>query len=108
MYDERFERQKQLRNNPTTIHINANFNKCLTFSWEEDRARYLENLSKKLIRTEFKKLVKDDNVLNLHVFIEDVYETRIGPNDANLTMLEMMRGIELKYRQELLQLDKVF
>ncbi|KAG5870135.1 hypothetical protein JTB14_029504 [Gonioctena quinquepunctata] len=76
-------------------------------SWEEERARYLEKLGKNLIENEFKSLVMDDSVLNLHVYVEDVYETRIGPNDANLSMLKMMKAIEEKYRHELLSLDKV-
>lgn len=41
------------------------------------------------------------------MYVEDVYETRVGPNDANLSMLDMMKGIEEKYRYELLLLDKV-
>lgn len=77
------------------------------FSWEEERAKYLEDLGNKLIKTEFKQLIKSEEMLNLHVFVEDVYETRIGPNDANLSMLEMMKGIEEKYRNELFLLDKV-
>ncbi|XP_019762229.2 coiled-coil domain-containing protein 38 [Dendroctonus ponderosae] len=76
-------------------------------SWEEERAKYLEDLALKLIGNEFKKLVMDDEVLNLHVFVEEVYETRIGPNDANLSMEDMMRSIEARYRHELLALDKV-
>ncbi|ERL88852.1 hypothetical protein D910_06234 [Dendroctonus ponderosae] len=75
-------------------------------SWEEERAKYLEDLALKLIGNEFKKLVMDDEVLNLHVFVEEVYETRIGPNDANLSMEDMMRSIEARYRHELLALDK--
>ncbi|XP_060535394.1 cilia- and flagella-associated protein 100-like [Cylas formicarius] len=75
--------------------------------WEEDRAKYLEELALNLINNEFKKLIVDDEVLNLHVFVEDVYETRIGPNDANLSMVEMMNAVEAKYRSELLSLDMV-
>jgi hypothetical protein len=41
------------------------------------------------------------------VFVEDVYETRIGPNDANLTMSEMMKMIESKFREELISLDQM-
>nr|XP_023018027.1 cilia- and flagella-associated protein 100-like [Leptinotarsa decemlineata] len=76
-------------------------------SWEENRAKYLEELAMDLIENQFKRLVMDDTVLNLHVYVEDVYETRIGPNDANLSMLKMMKAIEEKYRHELLSLDKV-
>lgn len=49
-----------------------------------------------LVNGEFRKLVVDDDILNLHVFVEDVYEARIGPNDANLSVTDMMRGIEIK------------
>ncbi|KAK9880954.1 hypothetical protein WA026_013278 [Henosepilachna vigintioctopunctata] len=76
-------------------------------AWEEERAKYLEQLAMELVNGEFRKLVVDEDILNLHVFVEDVYEARIGPNDANLSVTDMMRGIEIKYRNELLQLDKM-
>ncbi|EFA01145.1 cilia- and flagella-associated protein 100 [Tribolium castaneum] len=76
-------------------------------SWEEERAKYLEELALELINGEFKKLVIAEEVLNLHVFVEDVYETRIGPNDANLSMSEMMKMIESKFREELISLDQM-
>ncbi|KAJ8975192.1 hypothetical protein NQ317_014914 [Molorchus minor] len=75
--------------------------------WEEERARYLEEYALKLIGNEFKSLMMDDEVLNLFVFVEDCYETRIAPNDANLSMLTMMKAIEERYRSELLLLDMV-
>ncbi|CAG9831511.1 unnamed protein product [Diabrotica balteata] len=75
--------------------------------WEENRAKELENLAQSLISTDFKKLIMGEEVLNLHVFVEDVYETRIGPNDANNSMLEMMKYIEEKYRYEVLSFDLV-
>lgn len=46
-------------------------------------------------------------MINLYVFVEDVYETRIAPNDSNLTMSDMMRVIEIQYRDFLLQLDRL-
>nr|CAH7715759.1 unnamed protein product [Callosobruchus chinensis] len=75
--------------------------------WEEERAKYLEELAKKLINEELKQLVVDENVLNLYVFVEDCFETRVAPNDANLTMLEMISGISKKYGDELLAMEKV-
>ncbi|CAH1155461.1 unnamed protein product [Phaedon cochleariae] len=75
--------------------------------WEEERAEYMEEQGKNLINKDFRTLITDHEVLNLHVFVEDVYETRVGPNDADLTMLEMMKGIEEKYRNELLSFDKL-
>lgn len=68
----------------------------LLYRWEEERAKYLEELAMELVNGEFRKLVVDDDILNLHVFVEDVYEARIGPNDANLSVTDMMRGIEIK------------
>lgn len=75
--------------------------------WEEERAKYLEELAIELINGEFKKLVISDEILNLNVFVEDVYESRIGPNDANLSMSEMMKMIETKFREELITLDQL-
>ncbi|XP_057671771.1 uncharacterized protein LOC130903591 [Diorhabda carinulata] len=75
--------------------------------WEENRAKELENLAQTLISNDFKKLIMSEEILNLHVFVEDVYETRIGPNDANNSMLEMMKQIEQKYRYEVLSFDMV-
>ncbi|XP_066251780.1 cilia- and flagella-associated protein 100-like [Euwallacea similis] len=75
--------------------------------WEEERAKCLQELAFNLIENEFKGLIMNDEVLNLHVFVEDVYETHIGPNDANLSMGDMMKAIESRYRHELLSLDKV-
>ncbi|XP_066153929.1 cilia- and flagella-associated protein 100-like isoform X2 [Euwallacea fornicatus] len=75
--------------------------------WEEERTKCLKELVFNLIENEFKGLIIDDEVLNLHVFLEEVYETCIGPNDANLSMSDMMKAIESRYRQELLALDKV-
>lgn len=75
--------------------------------WEEERAKYLENLSHELINNNFKNLTTNADALNLQVFVEDVYETRIGPNNANLSIVEMMKAIEIQYRDELLKLDKL-
>nr|CAI5828735.1 unnamed protein product [Callosobruchus analis] len=75
--------------------------------WEEERAKYLEEFAKKLINEELKQLVVDENILNLYVFVEDCFETRVAPNDANLTMLEMISGISKKYGDELLSMEKV-
>lgn len=66
--------------------------------WEEERALYLEQMAHELINGPFKELLIDEDVLNLHVFVEDVYETRIAQNDANLSMGEMIKAIENRYR----------
>ncbi|XP_017786367.1 PREDICTED: cilia- and flagella-associated protein 100-like [Nicrophorus vespilloides] len=73
--------------------------------WEEDRARTLEFLARELINGEFKRLICDETALNLHVIVEDVYEARVAPNDANLTAYDMMKSVEMKYREWLLKLD---
>ncbi|GJQ68464.1 hypothetical protein Trydic_g17042 [Trypoxylus dichotomus] len=75
--------------------------------WEEERARSLEELAMELINGEFRKLISDEEVLSLYVFVEDVYETRIAPNDANLSVGDMMKAIEMNYRHFLIQLDEL-
>ncbi|KAK5642136.1 hypothetical protein RI129_008303 [Pyrocoelia pectoralis] len=75
--------------------------------WEEDRAKYLEELALELINGDFKELISNDEAINLYVFVEDVYESRIGLNDSNLTVKDMMRVIETGYRKYLLQLDRL-
>ncbi|XP_023310250.1 cilia- and flagella-associated protein 100-like [Anoplophora glabripennis] len=76
-------------------------------SWEEQRVIYLEELAVKLIKTELKNVIIDESILNLHVFVEDIYEAILGPNDANLSLWEMMKAVEESYRHELLLMDKV-
>ncbi|CAH0547992.1 unnamed protein product [Brassicogethes aeneus] len=75
--------------------------------WEEERAKYLEELAHELINGPFKDLLINESLLDLHVYVEDVYETRIAQNDANLSMGEMIQAIVNRYRDELLQLDKL-
>lgn len=53
----------------------------------------------------FRKLVSDDDVLKLHVFVEDVYEAAVGKNDSELTIQDMMIGIEQSYNNLVLKLD---
>lgn len=88
--------------------IETNYIKSIMFSsWEEERACYLENLALKLVREDLSNLTMSEEVLNLHVMVEDLYEKTVGPNDANLSVKEMMKSIELLYRREHLELDKV-
>lgn len=77
------------------------------FRWEEGRVIYLEELIKNLVDNEFKNLLISEEVLNLAVIVEDIYECRIGPNDANIGIVDMMTAIEELYRKELLFLDMV-
>lgn len=37
--------------------------------------------------------------------MEDVYEARVAPNDANIGLAEMMKAVEIKYRNYVLRLD---
>ena len=67
----------------------------------------MEQLATKLINSDFQKLISDEQILSLYVFVEDVYETRIAPNDANLSVTDMMRAIEKTYRNFLIQLDQL-
>ncbi|KAJ8924911.1 hypothetical protein NQ315_001068 [Exocentrus adspersus] len=79
----------------------------LGISWEEQRVKYLEEFAVDLISSELKKILMDEDILNLYVYVEDVYESGVAPNDANHNIWEMMKEIEEKYRSELLSLDKV-
>lgn len=65
----------------------------------------MEHLAKELINGDFKKLVAEEEVLNLYVFVEDVYEARVAPNDANIGLADMMKAVEMKYRNYVLRLD---
>lgn len=60
-----------------------------------------------LINGQFKHLIADDEILKLHVFVEDVYESCIAPNDSNFTIYEMMRAIEQYYNELVLALDRM-
>ncbi|KAB0801924.1 hypothetical protein PPYR_04110 [Photinus pyralis] len=75
--------------------------------WEEDRATRLEELALELINGDFKELISNEEAINLYVFVEDVYEDRLGLNDSKLTMKEMMKIIETGYRDYLLHLDRL-
>lgn len=77
------------------------------YRWEENRVKYLEELATNLLENEFKDLIVEEDVLNLGVIVEDLYESRIGPNDANIGMIDMMKAVEEQYRQELLFFDNV-
>lgn len=58
-----------------------------------------------LINGPYKELLAAEDVLNLYVFVEDVYEARIAPNDAKINLPDMMKAIEIRYRNYVLQLD---
>jgi hypothetical protein len=74
-------------------------------SWEEDRIQSLKDKAREVLYGLFKDQILSESTLNLHVFVEDVYETCIGPRDSSLGLRDMMRGIELKVESLLLKLD---
>ncbi|PSN33300.1 hypothetical protein C0J52_19483 [Blattella germanica] len=74
-------------------------------AWEEERAQLLGNKAKDLLNDVFKDLVVAESSLSLHVFVEDVYESCIAPNDSNLGLYDMMQAIELHLESLLLKLD---
>lgn len=80
---------------------------CFSHSWEEECADNLKNKAMKLINGQFRSLISDDDVLKLHVFVEDVYETCIALNDSNFTIFEMMKAIEKFYNELVLSLDRM-
>lgn len=75
--------------------------------WEEERVVKLEALAHDLIFNHFKEIISSPDVLNLHCFVEDIYESVIEPNTANLNVHQMCSLIESHYRNQLFVLDKV-
>lgn len=67
----------------------------------------LEKYADYLLRDVFRRLVCSEEVLYLHVFVEDAYESCIGPNDANLDSFSMMKWIEKTHEELNLQLDNL-
>ncbi|XP_025073626.1 cilia- and flagella-associated protein 100-like [Pogonomyrmex barbatus] len=73
----------------------------------ETRAANLEEYANYLLQDVFRRLVCSEEVLYLRVFVEDTYESCIGPNDANLDSFSMMKWIERTYEELNLQLDNL-
>nr|XP_012216499.1 PREDICTED: coiled-coil domain-containing protein 37-like [Linepithema humile] len=73
----------------------------------EDRAAELEEYANYLLRGIFQQLVCSEEVLHLRVFVEDTYESCVGPNDANLDSFTMMKWIERTHEELNLQLDNL-
>ncbi|KAK0087385.1 hypothetical protein PV326_005215 [Microctonus aethiopoides] len=73
----------------------------------EQRATELETYADYLLHEVFRELVCSDSVLHLRVFIEDAYESCVGPNDANLDSYSMMRVIEKTYESLNMTLDSL-
>lgn len=73
----------------------------------EQRATELETYADYLLHEVFREFVCSDSVLHLRVFIEDAYESCVGPNDANLDSYSMMRVIEKTYESLNMTLDSL-
>lgn len=73
----------------------------------EDRAANLEKYFNYLLRNVFRHLVCSEEVLYLRVFVEDTYESCVGPNDANLDSFSMMKWIEKIHEELNRQLDNL-
>ncbi|XP_029162095.1 cilia- and flagella-associated protein 100-like [Nylanderia fulva] len=73
----------------------------------EDRAAKLEEHANYLLRNVFRRLVCSEEVLYLRVFVEDTYESCVGPNDANLDSFSMMKWIEKIHEDLNHQLDNL-
>ncbi|XP_076235040.1 cilia- and flagella-associated protein 100 [Calliopsis andreniformis] len=71
----------------------------------ETRAADLEMYANTLLEGVFRDAVCSDEVLRFQVFIENAYESCIGPNDANLDSFSMMKWIEKTHEELNLELD---
>ncbi|EFN60791.1 Coiled-coil domain-containing protein 37, partial [Camponotus floridanus] len=78
-----------------------------SISKAEDRAANLEEHFNYLLRNIFRHLVCSEEVLYLRVFVEDTYESCVGPNDANLDSFSMMKWIERIHEELNRQLDNL-
>ncbi|XP_029045393.2 uncharacterized protein LOC114877241 isoform X2 [Osmia bicornis bicornis] len=71
----------------------------------EKRAVDLEQYANRLLESMFREAVCSEEVLRLQVFIEDAYESCVGPNDADLDTFAMMKWIEKTHEELNLTLD---
>ncbi|XP_076657328.1 cilia- and flagella-associated protein 100 [Halictus rubicundus] len=71
----------------------------------ETRAADLEKHANALLEGAFRNAVFSEEVLRFQVFIEDAYESCVGPNDANLDSFSMMKWIEKTHEDLNLELD---
>lgn len=71
----------------------------------ESRAIDLEKHANELLETVFRDSVCSEEVLRLQVFVEDAYESCVGPNEANLDSFSMMKWIEKIHDELNLKLD---
>lgn len=71
----------------------------------ESRAEELETYANGLLEGVFRDSVCSDEVLRFQVFVENAYESCIGPNDANLDSFSMMKWIEKTHEDLNMELD---
>lgn len=75
--------------------------------YEENRSRFFEQKAKEISGGLFKELIVDKYTLNLYVNVEDCFEVCVAPNDSNLPLLMMMKGIENEQESLMVSLDKL-
>ncbi|CAG5101311.1 Similar to RRP9: U3 small nucleolar RNA-interacting protein 2 (Homo sapiens) [Cotesia congregata] len=73
----------------------------------EQRGANLRAYADYLLQQVFRELVSSESVLYLQVFIEDAYESCVGPNHGKLDAFTMMRTIEKTYESLNMTLDKL-
>ncbi|KAK3930832.1 Cilia- and flagella-associated protein 100 [Frankliniella fusca] len=77
-------------------------------AWEENRVLQLQQHADVILMKVYKDILTGsgvDNVLTLRVWVEDVYERCVAPNDSHLTSYQMMCAVERIVAAELLALD---
>ncbi|KAL0270870.1 UNVERIFIED_CONTAM: hypothetical protein PYX00_008142 [Menopon gallinae] len=75
-------------------------------SAEEAKAEELRAKAKEVLYGMCKDFVANEETLAVTALVEDAYEEIIARNDYDLSMVTMMKEIELKYEELLLTLDK--
>lgn len=78
-----------------------------SISWYEYQAAGLEKTTRSLLDTTFRNLVAEDEALILYCNVEDLYESVISLNDANLGIIPMMKALESHYEKLMLELDTI-
>lgn len=74
-------------------------------TFEENRVQEYKDKAKAISLGLFKSLIVDKSTLNLYVNVEDCYEVCVAPNDSNLSLSMMMKGIEQKQESLMVALD---
>ncbi|KAE8748927.1 hypothetical protein FOCC_FOCC004332, partial [Frankliniella occidentalis] len=77
-------------------------------AWEENRVVQLQKHADVILMKVYKDILTGsggENVLTLRVWVEDVYERCVAPNDSHLTSYQMMCAVERIVAAELLALD---